>query len=63
MNGKEVVESFIGVIGLDNKTFYRPDFTKGYSFGTIISNNEIGLIYLQEGESWYASISDLHRIK
>ncbi len=63
LNGKEVVEGFIGVIGLDNKTFYRPDFTKGYSFGTIISNDEIGLIYLQDGESWYAGITDLHRIK
>ncbi len=63
LNGKEVVEGFIGVIGLDNKTFYRPDFNKGYSFGTIISNDEIGLVYLQDGKSWYASISDLHRIK
>ena len=45
-NKTEVVEGFAGAIGLDNKTLYITEFDKGYVLGTIISNDELELIYL-----------------
>jgi hypothetical protein len=43
-DGTEIVEGFAGAIGLDNKTLYRVEFNRGYSLGTIISENEIEYI-------------------
>ena len=62
-NGTEIVEGFAGAIGLDNKTLYRVEFNEGYSLGTIISENEIEMIYLEDGEMGRAFIDNLHRIK
>ncbi|MGV8174760.1 MAG: hypothetical protein ACP5OU_03565 [Methanothrix sp.] len=61
-DGDEIVEGFAGAIGADNKTFYIAE-SKGYGFGTIISDNEIELIYLENGETILAAIDRLHRIK
>jgi hypothetical protein len=63
LNGKEMVGVFAGAIGLDNKTLYIAEFNEGYDFGTIISDDEIELIYLADGETGQASIDKLHRIK
>jgi hypothetical protein len=63
VNGTEITEGFAGAIGLDNKTFYRAELSKGYSIGTIISDNEIDLIYLEDGESGWVIIGEIHRIK
>ena len=61
-NGTEVVEGFAGAIGLDNKTLYLAEFNEGYDLGTIFSNDEIELIYLQDGKMAEATIGRLHRI-
>lgn len=61
-DGTEIVEGFAGAIGLDNKTLYRVEFNRGYSLGTIISENEIEMIYLEDGEMGRAFIDRLHRI-
>ena len=62
-NGTMGSEGFVGTIGLDNKTLYLAEFNEGYDFGTIISNDEIELIYLQDGKSADTGIARLHRIE
>ena len=61
-NGNEMVEGFAGAIGLDNKTLYIAEFDKGYDLGTIISYDEIELMYLEDGENGTAAIDRLHRV-
>jgi hypothetical protein len=60
-NGTEFVEAFKGAIGLDNKTLYIAE-KRGYSLGTIISDDEIELIYLERWEV-LAAIDKFYRIK
>ena len=62
-NGTKVVEGFSGAIGLDNKTLYIAEFKEGYDLGTVISNDDIELIYLEDGKMGGAEIDRLHRIK
>lgn len=62
-NGTKVVDSFAGVIGPDNKTFYLTEIAGGYALGTIISDDEIELAYLADGATGTASLETLHRIK
>jgi len=62
-NEAEGGKGFAGAIGLDNKTLYFAEFDKGYTLGTIISNDEIELIYLADGENTSVAIDRLHRIK
>jgi uncharacterized protein YxeA len=62
-DGKEIVEYLAGAIGLDNKTFYVSEMNEGYDFGTIISEDEIELIYLADGENGRTVINALYRIK
>jgi len=62
-DGKEIVEYLAGAIGLDNKTFYVGEMNEGYDFGTIISEDEIELIYLADGENGRTVINTLYRIK
>ena len=62
-NGTKIDEGFAGAIGLDNKTLYFAEFNEGYDIGTIISNDEIELIYLQDGKMAQTTIGRLHRIK
>lgn len=62
-NGTEISEGFTGAIGLDNETLYLAEFNEGYDFGTIISNDEIELIYLQDGKPADTGIARLHRIE
>ena len=54
---------FAGAIGLDNKTLYISQFDKGYSLGSIISNDEMELIYLSDGKGGSVAIDRLYRIK
>ena len=54
---------FAGAIGLDNKTLYITQFDTGYSLGSIISNDEMELIYLSDGKGGSVAIDRLHRIK
>jgi len=62
-NEAEGGKGFAGAIGLDNKTLYFVEFDKGYTLGTIISNDEIELIYLADGENGSVAIDRLYRIK
>jgi hypothetical protein len=62
LNGKAIVESIAGAIGLDKKTFYVAELNEGYDFGTIVSDDEIELIYLVDGENGRAAIEKLYRI-
>lgn len=62
-NGTETSEGFAGAIGLDNKTLYIAEFETGYSLGTIVSSDEIELIYLAAGENASVAIDKLYRIK
>jgi hypothetical protein len=61
-DGEEIAEGFAGAIGADNKTLYIAE-SKGYGFGTIISDDEIELIYIENGGTVIAAIDKLHRIK
>jgi hypothetical protein len=61
-NGKRIVKDFSGAIGLDNKTLYIAE-SEGYTLGTIISNDEIELIHLEDGGNESVAIDKLHRIK
>ena len=61
-DGEKIIEDFAGAIGADNKTLYITE-SKGYGFGTIISDDEIELIYLENGETVLAAIDKLHRLK
>lgn len=61
-NESDSKDGFVGAIGLDNKTLYIAEFDKGYIQGTLISNDEMELIYLQDGKMAEATIGRLHRI-
>ena len=63
LNGKEIVESIAGAIGVDDKTFHMAELNEGYDFGTIISDDEIELIYLVDGENGRTAIEKLYRMK
>jgi hypothetical protein len=60
--GVEIVEEFAGAIALDNVTFYIAEFGSGYDVGTIISEDEIELLYLQDGEGGGVYIDSLRRV-
>lgn len=60
--GVEMVEEFAGAIALDNVTFYIAEFGSGYDVGTIISEDEIELLYLQDGEGGGVYIDSLRRV-
>ncbi|HNY35625.1 MAG TPA: hypothetical protein PKK68_13295 [Methanothrix soehngenii] len=62
-NGKEVAENFAGAIGLDNKTLQIAELFDGYDFGTIISDDEIEIIYIADGQNGRTVINRLYRIK
>jgi hypothetical protein len=62
-NGTKIDEGFVGAIGSDNKTLYFSEFNEGYDLGTIISNDDIENIYLEDGKMGGAEIDRLHRVK
>jgi hypothetical protein len=59
-NETKVKKELAGAVGLDNKTLYLAEFEGGYDQGTVISDNEIELIHLDDrGE---VAIDRLHRM-
>jgi hypothetical protein len=60
-DGTEFNEGFAGAIGSDNKTLYITEFDLGYALGTVVSNDEIELIFLTDGENASVAIDELHR--
>jgi len=62
LNGTDVVEGFAGAIGSDDKSLYIVEFISGYDAGTVISEDEIELIYLQDGEPAEVFIQTFSRV-
>ena len=60
-DGREFSESIAGAIGLDNATLYIAE-NNGYGFGKIISENEIEMIYLEDGVGKVVAIDRLFRV-
>jgi hypothetical protein len=61
--GTRGVKGFSGSIALDNKTLYIAESDKGYDIGTMISPDEMELIYLEDGANLTAGIDHLYREK
>lgn len=62
-NGTEAIEGIAGAIGPDNKSLYIAESVKGYSLGTIVSSDEMELIYLEDGETMSVAIDKVFRVK
>ena len=62
VNGTDVVEGFVGAIGADNKTFYIAEYVSGHDLGTVISDDEIEVIYIQDGEQAEIFVNRLYRV-
>jgi hypothetical protein len=58
-------EGFSGIIGSDNKTLYFAEYDKGYDIGTVISNDTIEAVYIEDGDekTTGAYITIYHRMK
>jgi hypothetical protein len=61
-NGTKLNQGFAGAISLDNKTLNIAEFGKGYATGTVISNNEIEIIYLSDEKNGSVAVDELHRV-
>ncbi len=61
VDGGDVVEGFAGAIAADGETFYVTEFISGYDVGTVISEDEIELIYFQDGEAGEIFVQTLRR--
>ncbi len=59
VNGTDVVESFFGVFATDNKSFHLVEFGSGIDLGTIISDDEIELIYIQDGDPAESRLTEI----
>jgi hypothetical protein len=62
-NRPDFKTGFAGAIGLDNMTFYMAEFDEGYALGTLISNDEMEVLYLADGDNTSVVIDRLYRIK
>jgi hypothetical protein len=63
INGTEIVEGFAGAIGADNKTLYLVEFNSGSDLGTIISEDAIEMVYIEDGEPTQISLERFYRVK
>jgi len=61
LSGTTRTEGFAGVLSRDGKTFRIVEHTSGYCDGTIISTDEIELIYLDDTEPTMLTIDSLKR--
>lgn len=61
----QTTEGFSGVIGWDNETLYFAEYDKGYDIGTVLSNDTIEAVYIEDGdgETAGAYICSYHREK
>ncbi len=62
-NGTELTEGFAGVIGFDNTTLYIAEFGSGYNLGRMISDDEMELAYIEDGENGMVTIDRFIRIR
>ncbi|RQW81360.1 MAG: hypothetical protein EHM14_01320 [Methanothrix sp.] len=58
-------EGFSGAIGSDNKTLYFAEYDHGYDMGTILSNDTIEAVYIEDGAVGKAGayVAIYHRMK
>lgn len=61
-NGTVKVEGFVGAVGVDNRTLFISEFEEGYDIGTMISENEMEMVYLADGENAVVAIDTLRRV-
>jgi hypothetical protein len=62
VDGVDVVEGFAGAIAPDDTTFYVVEFISGFDVGTVVSEDEIELIYFQDGEAGEIFVQTLRRV-
>jgi len=62
VGNKTDVEEFSGVIHPDGKTFSMVEYNGGYNHGTILSNNEIELIYMNDKKPAILFIDSFQRV-
>lgn len=62
-SGADFHKNMSGVISADGKEIYLAEHGEGISIGTIISPDEFELTYLQSGDSAYAGIDHLVKVK
>ncbi|MBN1322966.1 MAG: hypothetical protein JW986_03070 [Methanotrichaceae archaeon] len=62
-NGTEVTEGLAGAIGFDNTTIYIAEFDRGYDLGRMLSNDEMELVYIEDGKDGMAEVDMLIRIR
>lgn len=62
-NGTAAIEGLAGAIGSDNKSIYIAEIGGGYSLGSIVSDDEIELVYLLSGKELSVGVDKLSRAK
>jgi hypothetical protein len=62
VDGAEIFEGFAGAIGPDDKSIYVAEYSGGYAQGTLLSDDEMDLIYLLDGENASVAVDKLYRI-
>lgn len=62
-NGTAATEGLAGAIGYDNKSIYIAEVGGGYALGSIVSKDDIELIYLESGKEMSVGIDKLIRAK
>ena len=61
-NGPDETITFAGVIGRDGKTLTFTNEGGGYDTGSILSNNELELVYAYDGKPFIITIDSLKRV-
>jgi hypothetical protein len=62
INGTMTIEGFAGALSPDNRTFYIAEFDEGFDVGTIVSEDEIEMIYLEDGRAGALGQVELDRL-
>ncbi|OPX61936.1 MAG: hypothetical protein A4E34_01434 [Methanoregula sp. PtaU1.Bin006] len=61
LNGNESVSGFAGAIGRDGRTLFITEEYGGYCIGEIVGENEIELIYMEDGSPYSVAIDSFRR--
>jgi hypothetical protein len=61
-NGEGGATAFAGAIGRDGRTLTLVEKEYGYSFGTILSNNEIELTYVHDATPFSIAVDSFKRV-
>jgi hypothetical protein len=62
MNGTESASGFAGAIGRDGRTLSITEEAGGYCTGEIVGEDEIELIYMQDGSPYSVAIDSFKRV-